>query len=158
LQFSSWPNSGFGVHRCVRYSFTIAASVCAAVLAGESAFGQMLKGETAYDAAKARDSYIANCSACHQANGEGLAGVFPPLKASGVVNKDDAAKHIHIILDGMQGAPAGGVLYTGVMPPFAGTLGDDAIADIINYERASWGNHGKPVTAAQVAAERALAK
>jgi cytochrome c oxidase cbb3-type subunit 2 len=56
----------------------------------------------------------------------------------------------------MQGARAGGVVYTSIMPPFAGTLDDDAIADIINYERTSWGNHGKPVTAAQVAAERAL--
>ena len=74
------------------------------------------------------------------------------------MNKDDAAKHIHIVLDGMQGARAGGVVYTSIMPPFAGTLGDAAIADIINYERTSWGNHGKPVTAAQVAAERALPK
>jgi len=144
------------MYAIVRYSFTIAASICAAILAGESAFGQVPKGEAAYDSAKGRDSYIANCSACHQASGEGVPGVFPPLKGSGVVNKDDAAKHIRTVLDGMQGARAGGVVYTSIMPPFAGTLGDAAIADIINYERTSWGNHGKPVTAAQVAAERTL--
>jgi len=142
----------YAIARC---GFAIAVFICAAVLARQSAFGQVLRGEAAYDAAKARDSYIANCSACHQTSGEGLAGVFPPLKGSGVVNKDDAAKHIHIVLDGMQGARAGSVAYTGVMPPFAGTLGDAAIADIINYERTSWGNHGKTVTAAQVAAGRA---
>ena len=146
------------MYAIVRYAFTIAASICAAILAGESAFGQMLKGEAAYDPAKARDSYVANCSACHQAGGEGVPGVFPPLKGSGVVNKDDAAKHIRIVLDGMQGARAGGVTYTSVMPPFAGTLDDTAIADIINYERSSWGNHGKTVTAAQVAQERAPPK
>jgi hypothetical protein len=28
------------------------------------------------------------------------------------------------------------------------------IADIIDYERSSWGNHGKPVSAAHIAAER----
>jgi cytochrome c oxidase cbb3-type subunit 2 len=33
-------------------------------------------------------------------------------------------------------------------------LSDADIAGIIDYERSSWGNHGKPVTAAQVAAER----
>jgi cytochrome c oxidase cbb3-type subunit 2 len=44
------------------------------------------------------------------------------------------------------------------MPPFAGVLSDAEIADIIDYERSSWGNHGKPVNAAQVAAERAPAK
>jgi cytochrome c oxidase cbb3-type subunit 2 len=136
----------FGI---VRYSFTFVAFICVAVLAGERAFG---------DAARGRDLYVAHCSACHQAGGEGLPGVFPPLKGSGVVNKDDAAKHIHVVLEGMQGARAGGVVYVSIMPPFAGTLGDAEIADIIDYERSSWGNHGKPVTAAQVTAERAPPK
>jgi mono/diheme cytochrome c family protein len=103
-----------------------------------------------------RDLYLANCSACHQAGGEGIPGVFPPLKGSGVVNRDDAAKHIRVILDGMQGARAGVVVYTAVMPPFAGALSDAEIAGIVDYERSSWGNHGAPVTAAQVTAERAL--
>jgi mono/diheme cytochrome c family protein len=111
-----------------------------------------------HDAHTGRDLYIASCAACHQASGEGLPGVFPPLKGSGVVNKDDAARHIQVILNGMQGARAGGVLYTAAMPPFAGALSNAEIADIVDYERSSWGNHGKPVTAAQVAAERARPK
>jgi cytochrome c oxidase cbb3-type subunit 2 len=37
-------------------------------------------------------------------------------------------------------------------------LSDADIANIIDYERSSWGNHGKPVTAQQVAAERAKGK
>jgi cytochrome c oxidase cbb3-type subunit II len=135
----------------VRYSFTIVASFYVALLAGECAFGQVPD-----DAG--RDLYIANCSACHQASGEGLPGVMPPLKGSGVVNKDDAAKHIQVVLHGMQGARAGGVVYAAVMPPFAGALSDAEISDIINYERSSWGNHGAPVTAAQVAAERGRPK
>jgi mono/diheme cytochrome c family protein len=109
-----------------------------------------------HNADAGRDLYLAHCSACHQAGGEGIPGVFPPLKGSGVVNRDDAAKHIRVILDGMQGARAGGVVYTAVMPPFAGALSDAEIAGIIDYERSSWGNHGALVTAAQVAAERAL--
>jgi mono/diheme cytochrome c family protein len=106
------------------------------------------------DAAKGRDLYIANCSACHQASGEGIPGVFPPLKGSSVVNKDDAAKHIQVVLDGVRGGRAGGVVYAAPMPAFGGALSDAEIADIIDYERRSWGNHGKPVTAGQVAAER----
>ena len=43
-------------------------------------------------------------------------------------------------------------------PPFGATLSDADIANIIDYERSSWGNHGTPVTAAQVAAERAKGK
>ena len=104
---------------------------------------------------KGRDLYMANCSACHLPNGEGVPGAFPPLKGSGVVNKDDAAKHIQVVLNGMHGARAGGVVYAAAMPPFAGVLSDAEIADIIDYERSSWGNHGMPVTASQVAAERA---
>jgi cytochrome c oxidase cbb3-type subunit 2 len=103
---------------------------------------------------RGKDLYISQCSACHQVNGEGLPDVFPPLKGSGVVNKDDAAKHIHVVLYGMQGGRAGGVVYAAVMPQFAGMLSDADIADVIDYERSSWGNHGKPVAAAQVAAER----
>jgi mono/diheme cytochrome c family protein len=114
--------------------------------------------QVSYDAATARDLYIANCAACHQANGEGIPGVFPPLKGSGVVNKDDAVKHIRVVLDGMQGGRAGGVVYAVPMPAFAGTLSNTEIADIIDYERRSWGNHGKPVTAAQIAVERARPK
>jgi cytochrome c oxidase cbb3-type subunit II len=110
------------------------------------------------DADPGRSLYITHCSACHQVNGEGLSGVFPPLKGSGVVNKDDASKHVHAVLDGISGGTAGGVAYPSAMPPFAGVLSDAEIADIINFERSSWGNHGKPVASAQVTAARSPSK
>jgi cytochrome c oxidase cbb3-type subunit 2 len=113
---------------------------------------------TGFDAAKGRALYTANCSACHGTNGEGRSGTYPPIKGSGVVTKDDATKHIHVMLDGLQGAKAGGVLYTSPMPSFGSVLSDVQIADIIDYERSSWDNHGKLVTAAQVAAERDRSK
>ena len=111
-----------------------------------------------YDAAKGGALFTANCSACHQANGEGLPGAFPSLKSDAVVNKDDATKHIEVVLQGLHDARVSGVVYSSVMPPFAATLSDVEIADIIDYERSSWGNHGKPVAAAQVAAQRAKSK
>jgi cytochrome c oxidase cbb3-type subunit 2 len=111
-----------------------------------------------YDAAKGAALFTANCSACHQANGEGLPGAFPSLKDNAVVNQDDATKHIEVVLQGLHDAKVSGVAYSSVMPPFAGMLTDVEIADIIDYERSSWGNHGKPVAAAQVAAERAKDK
>src|SRR5258708_19058764 len=111
-----------------------------------------------YDAAKGAALFTANCSACHQANGEGLPGAFPSLKNDAVVDKDDATKHIQVVLQGLHDARVSGVVYGSPMPPFAGTLSDAEIADIIDYERSSWGNHGKPVDATQVAAERAKAK
>ena len=44
------------------------------------------------------------------------------------------------------------------MPPFADSLSDADIANIIDYERSAWGNHGKPVSTADVAAARGKAK
>jgi cytochrome c oxidase cbb3-type subunit II len=111
-----------------------------------------------YDPAKAAALFTANCSACHQASGEGLPGAFPSLKGDAVVNKDDPTKHIETVLNGLHDAKVSGVVYSSAMPPFAGILSDAEIVDIIDYERSSWGNHGKPVAAAQVAAERGKAK
>jgi mono/diheme cytochrome c family protein len=135
------------MQRLLGYSAVILAGFYAAALATERASGQT-------PPVTGRDLYLANCSSCHQAGGEGLPGVFPPLKASGVVNKVDPTKHIQVVLNGMRGARAGGVVYAAAMPPFAATLSDTEIADVINFERSSWSNHGAPVTAAQVAAER----
>jgi mono/diheme cytochrome c family protein len=136
------------MHGLVRYSLVVVA------------FGLLsfVGGRAVGNEATGRALYAANCSACHQANGEGLPGAFPPLKGSGVVTKDDATKHIRVVLNGVQGGKAGGVAYASAMPAFAAVLNDADIADIIDYERSSWGNHGKPVTAAQVATERATAK
>jgi cytochrome c oxidase cbb3-type subunit 2 len=141
------------VHGIVRYSIAITASCCLVSVAGARA---LARGRTTgYDPARGPALYAAKCAVCHQTSGEGLPGAAPPLKGSGVVNKDDPTKHIHVVLDGLQGARASGVVYANAMPPFASTLSDADIAEIIDYERSSWGNHGKPITAAQVAAERA---
>lgn len=107
------------------------------------------------EAAKGHALFTATCAACHQATGEGLPGVFPPLKGDPAVNDPDPSHHIHVILHGLQGANVGGNVYSSPMPPFGATLSDADVANIINYERSSWGNHGAPVTAAQVSAERA---
>ena len=56
------------------------------------------------------------------------------------------------------GATIGGVKYDSEMPAFADMLGDADIANIIDYERSAWGNHGKLVTAKDVAAVRAKGK
>jgi mono/diheme cytochrome c family protein len=102
--------------------------------------------------------YVAYCAACHQTNGEGVAGAFPPLKGSAVVNRADATKHIDIVLDGLQGARVSGVTYTNPMPAFGAMLSDTDIAAIIDYERGAWGNHGSPVDPARVAREHGRSK
>jgi mono/diheme cytochrome c family protein len=78
--------------------------------------------------------YSANCQACHQANGTGLPGAFPPLKDSEWVVGDP---HVlsGIILAGYTGQME--VLnqtYNGAMPSFA-RLSDDEVAAVANYLR-----------------------
>lgn len=138
-------------------SLETAGTASAAPSAGTTALVGTVSSAGAYDAVKGASLYAANCSACHQANGEGLPGAFPPLKGNDVVNDADATEHIHVVLHGLQAIRVGGVVYGGVMPPFAARLNDAEVADIIDYERSSWGNHGTPAIAAQVSAERAKA-
>ena len=110
------------------------------------------------DVQRGQALYSSYCAACHQADGEGIAGAFPPLKGSAVVNRADATKHIDVVLGGLQGARVSGVTYASPMPAFASTLSDAEVAAIVDYERGAWGNQGALITAVQVANERARLK
>ncbi len=107
-------------------------------------------GSGAVTAANGEALYQSTCAACHQPNGEGIKGAFPPLKGSQVVNNADASLHIKIVLGGYDAQPE-----YGVMPPFKDRFSDDEIAAIINYERTHWGNNAPGVTPDEVAQIRA---
>lgn len=111
-----------------------------------------------YNAQDGETLFGSTCAACHQATGEGIPGVFPPLRGNAAVNDDDPGTQLLTMLNGRHGTKIGGQVYSGVMPPFGSQFSDVQIADIANYERSSWGNHAKPVTPAEIAALRAKAK
>src|SRR5690606_12778887 len=99
--------------------------------------------------------FAARCAACHQANGQGLPGVFPPLAGSEWVT-GDATRLAKILLHGVQGPiTVKGVTYSGAMPGFKDQLDDAAIAAVASYARSQWGNGAAPVDADTVAAARA---
>ncbi len=100
--------------------------------------------------AKGATIYSNNCASCHQQNGEGLTGVFPPLAGNSVTNADDPTEHIQVILYGLQGRKIDGVEYASVMQAFESILSDEEVAAVINHERTSWGNDAPTVTADQV--------
>ncbi len=79
--------------------------------------------------------YTNTCGACHQADGKGLPGAFPPLAGSPIVNDANPETLIKIILQGYDARAE-----YGVMPPFAESLSDEDIAAIATHERSSWGN------------------
>jgi nitrite reductase (NO-forming) len=108
-----------------------------------------------FDPAKGAALFTSTCAACHQPTGLGIAGAYPPLKSNLVVQDANAAKHIDVVLHGLQGENVGGTVYATPMPPFGGMLNNAQIADIINHERSSWGNQGRQITAADVKARRA---
>jgi mono/diheme cytochrome c family protein len=105
-------------------------------------------------AALGEQVYGNKCSACHQLTGEGLPGVFPPLKGSAVVTGADPTEHIRTVLHGLSGKVIGGTTYGAAMPPFADQLTDEEIAAVLSYERTSWGNQAKPVKPEEVVARR----
>ncbi|WP_346238855.1 cytochrome c [Niabella insulamsoli] len=88
--------------------------------------------------------YATNCQSCHQPTGEGLAGAFPPLKNSAVVNNDDQLElYVDIIMNGYDARPEyGAMAAVGTNMEFT----EEHVAAIINYERSAWGNEGRPVT------------
>jgi mono/diheme cytochrome c family protein len=95
--------------------------------------------------------FATNCSSCHQADGKGVAGAFPPLVGNPTVNGDPKTV-IHIVKYGLTGKiSVGGHDYNGIMPPWGTHLSNADIADVITYVRGSWGNTGSPVTEADVA-------
>jgi cytochrome c oxidase cbb3-type subunit 2 len=134
------------------------APAASAPAASAPASSAAAAGGYTFDVDTGKQLFTANCSACHQATGKGVPGAFPPLKGNAAVDNADPTLHLDTILHGAQGVVVGGVKYTSAMPPFAGQLNDEDIANIANYERTSWGNHAKQVTPAEVAAQRARGK
>jgi len=115
-------------------------------------------GAAGSDAAMGASVYDNNCAACHQASGQGLPGVFPPLAGNAAVVDKDPSTHIDVVLHGLQGKPIDGTKYDSPMPAWAGQLDDAQIAAVINHERRSWGNHAPEVSAQDVAKLRAAKK
>ena len=102
-----------------------------------------------------RSQYRFHCGACHGKDGRGRAKLFPPLRGSSWVNGDPAVP-IHVVLHGVDGAiTVEGEKYLNLMPPLGHRLTDEQIARILTYVRASWGNTGRAVVPAEVAAVRA---
>lgn len=100
-------------------------------------------------------TYAARCAACHQASGQGLPGVFPPLAGSDWVNGKPELL-ASILLHGVQGRiTVKGLAFDGAMPAFKDQLDDESLAAVASYARAQWGNAGAPIPAGTVASVRA---
>jgi glucose/arabinose dehydrogenase/mono/diheme cytochrome c family protein len=101
------------------------------------------------DMAIGQKIYNQYCMACHQSNGMGASGRFPPLNGTDWVT-GDKERLVHLILNGMEGAiEVNGEIYDGVMPQHS-FLNDDQIADVLTYIRTHFDNQAGSVTAEEV--------
>lgn len=111
--------------------------------------------------------YSSRCAACHQANGQGIAGMFPPLIdgapfsaghevtaplaergfwKDGKVVLGTKERHLDILMNGITGT---------AMQPIGAQLSDFDVAAVVSYERNNWGNKtGDAIQPAEVAALR----
>jgi len=95
----------------------------------------------------------ATCAMCHQQNGQGLPGAFPPLAGSEFATAAPELP-IRVVLLGAQGQlTVKGQRFNGTMPAW-GSFSDAEIAATLTYVRSQWGNAASAVTAAQVTAVR----
>lgn len=159
-----------------RYPLVLLGIMCAAVFFGSiylahysSRFDPLIYNENQKPVAQApggptitpamlgKRVFTANCLTCHQANGQGVAGVYPPLAGSEwVLDPQHEKQMIAIVLHGLNGPiTVKGQNFNSAMTPFGGILRDDQIANVLTYVRSEWGNEAPAVTAEQVAAVRA---
>ena len=102
---------------------------------------------------KGKRVYSQTCFACHQANGLGLPGVFPPLAKADYLMADKD-RSIRGIIKGVTGAiTVNGVQYNGVMPPVM--INDEQVSQVLTYVRNEWGHTGDIVTVDDVRRVRA---
>jgi len=95
--------------------------------------------------------FSANCITCHQANGQGLPGQYPPLAGSEILLGPALNHTIAIVLKGLQGpVTVKGQPFNNAMQPWEGQYTDQQLASILTYVRSDWGNSGSPVTADMV--------
>lgn len=91
--------------------------------------------------------YTNNCQSCHQSNGEGLKGAFPPLKGSPIVLGKDLDLYVTIIMNGYDARAEYATMNA------VGTdnnLSPEDVTAIINHEKTSWGNNAEIVTTEEV--------
>ncbi len=94
-----------------------------------------------------------NCKVCHQENGEGVAGTFPPLANSDYMLADKMRAVKQAIYGSKEPITVNGVEYPGKVMTVI-ELTDEQVRDVVNYILNSWGNNGGTVTLEDVKAAR----
>jgi nitrite reductase (NO-forming) len=91
-----------------------------------------------------KNRFVQTCAACHQLDGKGIKGAFPPLANSDWLNAD-VKRAIGVVKNGLTGKiVVNGETFDSVMPSLG--LSDEEITNVLTYVYNMWGNSKKVVT------------
>jgi mono/diheme cytochrome c family protein len=144
---------GLGLFWAGAYLFSFSGGFKADVFDYEPKFGPQGGGSRLPPDPKVvgKSLFSANCITCHQANGEGTAGQYPPLAGSEVETGDATNQLIAIVLKGLQGpVEIKGKPFNNSMQAWEGQYTDQQLAAILTYVRSDWGNNAPAITADMV--------
>jgi mono/diheme cytochrome c family protein len=94
--------------------------------------------------------YLNHCTACHGADGAGVAQLFPALKGGPSVQSAAPTSLVRVVLEGAQSVATDRAPTGAAMPAFSWKLSDNEVAAVLTYIRNSWGNAAAPVTVGDV--------
>ena len=153
------------VSRILILTTVLAVSVTACAKEESAAPAKAVDSATAVHAAEAASKSLEEriadggkvfstvCAACHQAEGQGLAGAFPPLAESDYLDAGTGPA-IEAVINGLSGpVTVNGKDYNAVMPNLS-YLSDEEVADVVTFIMNSWGNPGGEVSSGEVTAVR----
>lgn len=127
------------------------AALLALLLAGPAAAGPDGEGEALYQQ---------HCAVCHQPDGKGVPGLFPPLAGNPRVTAEapqQVQEYLRRVIFGYHGGlVVDNQVYSGRMPPlgYTGNINESDLLTLINYQRSAWGNDARPVTYEELATAR----
>ncbi|MDP3235743.1 MAG: c-type cytochrome, partial [Myxococcales bacterium] len=97
--------------------------------------------------------FMTSCAMCHQAEGQGVPGAFPPVAKSDYLNTIANSKRqelVEIVLRGRTGKiTVNSTEYNGVMTAVAG-LDDEKLATLLTWVSNTWGNKAPAFTTDEV--------
>lgn len=94
---------------------------------------------------KGEEVYGKQCAGCHGKDGNGVAGVYPPLNGNSSVDEPTGINAVRVVLLGGFPPVTPGNPRPYSMPPFAQSLNDADVAAVVSYIRHAWNNHASPV-------------
>ena len=99
--------------------------------------------------AQGKSIYNKYCLVCHQVQGEGVPGLYPPISETEWVS-GDKERLITIVLEGQEGPiEVKGETYNNIMPA-QDFLSNQEVAAVLTYIRQNFGNNASKITPEEV--------